>query len=81
MKYGNYIGDGDSKTYEAILNLNPHGDDFPVVKSECIGHVEKRMESAPKYQNKREIWRKREIDRRSYKKIDKIIWTGDQKKY
>lgn len=45
MKYGNYIGDGDSKTYEAILNLNPHGDDFPVVKSECIGHVEKRMDS------------------------------------
>lgn len=45
MKYGNYIRDGDSKTYEAILNLNPHGDDFPVVKSECIGHVKKQMDN------------------------------------
>lgn len=45
VKYGNYIGDGDSKTYKAILDLNPYGEDFPVVKSECIGHVEKRMGS------------------------------------
>lgn len=41
VKYGNYIGDGDSKTYKAILDLNPYGANFPVVKSECIGHVEK----------------------------------------
>ena len=43
VKYGNYIGDGDSKTYKAILDLNPYGDDFAVTKSECVGHVEKRM--------------------------------------
>jgi len=43
VKYGNYIGDGDSKTYKAILDVNPYGDDFPVIKSECVGHVEKRM--------------------------------------
>lgn len=43
VKYGNYIGDGDSKTFKAILDLNPYGDDFTVVKSECVGHVEKRM--------------------------------------
>ncbi|EZA51573.1 hypothetical protein X777_09740 [Ooceraea biroi] len=43
VKYGNYIGDGDSKTYKAILDLNTYGDDFQVVKSECIGYIEKRM--------------------------------------
>lgn len=43
VKYGNYIGDGDSKTFAAILKLNPYGDDHQVLKSECIGHVQKRM--------------------------------------
>lgn len=43
VKYTNYIGDGDSKTYKTILDLNPYGDDVPVVKSECVGHVEKKM--------------------------------------
>ncbi|KYN00045.1 hypothetical protein ALC62_09190 [Cyphomyrmex costatus] len=38
-----YIGDGDSKTFQGILNLNPYGEEFPVTKSECIGHIEKRM--------------------------------------
>ncbi|EZA47079.1 hypothetical protein X777_16771 [Ooceraea biroi] len=43
VKYTNYIGDGDSKTFNAILNLNPYGDDVSVIKTECVGHVEKRM--------------------------------------
>lgn len=43
VKYSNYIGDGDSKTYKAILDLNPYGNDLQVIKNECIGHVEKRM--------------------------------------
>lgn len=42
VKYGNYIGDGDSKTFKAILDVNPYGN-FQIIKSECIGHVEKRM--------------------------------------
>lgn len=45
VKYSNYIGDGDSKTFKAILDSNPYGDDLTVVKSECVGHVEKRMGS------------------------------------
>lgn len=36
VRYLNYIGDGDSKTYKAILDLNPYGDDFPVTKSEKV---------------------------------------------
>lgn len=43
VKYGNYIGDGDSKTYKAILDINPYDDELTVIKSECVGHVEKRM--------------------------------------
>ena len=41
-KYGNYIGNGDSKTFKTILDVNSeYGDDFQVVKS--IDYVEKRM--------------------------------------
>lgn len=43
VKCTNYIGHGDFKTYNAILNLNPYGDNIPVVKSEYVGYIEKRM--------------------------------------
>lgn len=42
VKYANYIGDGDSKTYAAIRDNSPY-EDLEVQKKECIGHVEKRM--------------------------------------
>ncbi|XP_071652157.1 uncharacterized protein [Temnothorax longispinosus] len=42
VKYENYIGDGDSKTYSGILNAAPY-EDITVNKKECIGHVQKRM--------------------------------------
>ncbi|KAJ8943011.1 hypothetical protein NQ318_008329 [Aromia moschata] len=38
VKYAQYIGDGDSKTFKAILDLDPYNNDL---KKECIGHVEK----------------------------------------
>jgi len=44
VKYINYIGDGDSKTYKGIIDAKPYGD-IPVVKKECINHVQKRMGS------------------------------------
>nr|XP_012146536.1 PREDICTED: uncharacterized protein LOC105663283 [Megachile rotundata] len=43
IKYGNYIEDGDSKTFKAILDINPYEEEFQVQKSEYIGHVEKGM--------------------------------------
>lgn len=43
VKYTNYIGDGDSKTFTGILKMNPYGDDCSVTKNECVGHVQKRM--------------------------------------
>ncbi|KYQ56969.1 hypothetical protein ALC60_04084 [Trachymyrmex zeteki] len=45
VKYVNYIGDRDSKMFAGILKINPYGDDCPVTKNECVGHVQKRMDS------------------------------------
>ncbi|XP_066584858.1 uncharacterized protein [Prorops nasuta] len=43
VKYTNYIGDGNSKTFNGIVKMNPYGDDYPVTKNVCVGHVQKRM--------------------------------------
>lgn len=43
MRYSNYIGEGNSKTFKALLDLQPYCEDSILKKSECVGHVEKRM--------------------------------------
>ena len=43
VKYLNYIGEGDSKIFVVILKMIPYGEDGPVTKNECVGHVQKRM--------------------------------------
>lgn len=43
VKYSNYVGDGDSKTYTGVVNAKPYGENFIINKKECIGHVQKRM--------------------------------------
>jgi len=43
VKYLTYIGDGDSKTFGGILKAEPYGKEHPVIKKECVGHVEKRI--------------------------------------
>lgn len=44
VRYKNYIGDGDSKTYSGILKAEPYGN-IEVGKKKCIGHVQKRRDS------------------------------------
>ncbi|XP_071577515.1 uncharacterized protein [Temnothorax nylanderi] len=44
VRYTNYVGDGDAKTFKTILDAKPY-EDVEVIKSECVGHVEKRMGS------------------------------------
>ncbi|GBM86012.1 hypothetical protein AVEN_30513-1 [Araneus ventricosus] len=44
-RYMKYLGDRDSKTFEAIAKENIYADEFQVEKLECIGHVMKRMGS------------------------------------
>lgn len=41
MKYRTFIGDGDSKAFDAVVAMNPY--DTPVVKEECVNHVGKRL--------------------------------------
>ncbi|GFU04750.1 uncharacterized protein TNCV_4377761 [Trichonephila clavipes] len=43
LKYSNYIGDGDTKTFNALSENKPYGDDHLIEKIECVGHVQKRM--------------------------------------
>lgn len=44
VKYANYIGDGDSKTFKGILDCEPY-ENFTVSKKECVDHVQKRIET------------------------------------
>ena len=43
VKYGFYIGDGDSKTFKILLSTTPYGSNFAVKKLECLLHVAKRV--------------------------------------
>ncbi|XP_074114231.1 uncharacterized protein LOC141537255 [Cotesia typhae] len=43
VKYANYIGDGDTKTFKGILDMDPYDGNPFVQKKECVGHVQKRM--------------------------------------
>ncbi|CAH3114455.1 unnamed protein product, partial [Pocillopora meandrina] len=44
LKYTTFVGDGDSSSFEAMTAK--FGDKYPVVKEECVGHVQKRMGTA-----------------------------------
>ena len=43
VRYVNYVGDGDTRSYKAVSNSEPYGPDMPITKLECVGHVQKRM--------------------------------------
>ncbi|GFS86432.1 uncharacterized protein TNCV_513111 [Trichonephila clavipes] len=42
-RYITYLGDGDCKAFDAVKKKNIYGNEYPIEKSECIGHVMKRM--------------------------------------
>ncbi|GFU63389.1 uncharacterized protein TNCV_44351 [Trichonephila clavipes] len=42
LRYTQYLGDGDSKAYKAVLESKPYKD-VNIEKLECVGHVEKKM--------------------------------------
>ena len=43
LRYTAMIADGDSSTYPTICDAKPYGDSHPIIKHECVGHVQKRM--------------------------------------
>lgn len=42
LKYTSYIGDGDTKSFSAVCSDKPYGP-TPIVKKECVGHIQKRV--------------------------------------
>lgn len=43
--YTDYLGDGDCKAYQKVVEDKPYGPTVQINKLECIGHVQKRMGS------------------------------------
>ena len=43
VRYTRYLGDGDCKAFQTVVNEKPYGPDIQINKLECIGHVQKRM--------------------------------------
>ena len=43
LRITGYVGDGDTKSFETIKNEKPYGEDYEIVKKECVGHIQKRM--------------------------------------
>lgn len=43
VKYVEYIGDGDTKSFKTVHDAMPYGPDIDIKKIECVGHVQKRM--------------------------------------
>ncbi|KAG8229965.1 hypothetical protein J437_LFUL008538 [Ladona fulva] len=43
VKYLNYIGDGDSRTYKGVVDASLYGSSVEISKKECVEQVQKRM--------------------------------------
>ena len=43
LRYIEVVADGDSKTFSELTKWKPYGEGNPVVKHECVGHVQKHM--------------------------------------
>ena len=43
LRYTTFIGDGDCKGFEAVRTAQPYGAECPIIKEECVGHVQKRV--------------------------------------
>lgn len=42
LRYTTMVSDGDTKTFNALLDLKPYGPDVVIEKAECVNHVAKR---------------------------------------
>ena len=46
LRYTTVVSDGDSKTVQSLNEMKPYGEGVPIVKHECVGHVQKRVGTA-----------------------------------
>lgn len=70
VRYRNYIGDGDSKTFKMLLNVFPYGEEFIVKKLECVLHVSKRIFKRAS-EAKKIITQRRKAEKAAQKKDEK----------
>ncbi|GBL62097.1 hypothetical protein AVEN_146442-1 [Araneus ventricosus] len=59
MRYMNVLSDGDSKTYQHLLELDVYGDSMKISKEECLNHVAKRLGTG--FRNKVKEWRRKDV--------------------
>lgn len=45
LLYNIFGGDGDSYSHGRVVTLQPYGCDHPIEKEDCVGHVQKCMET------------------------------------
>lgn len=65
IKYTQYIGDGDSKTFKGILDAQPY-ENLVVRKKKCIDHIQKRLGARFRALKIHEgFWRQREANRQA----------------
>ncbi|GFO44193.1 hypothetical protein PoB_007069800 [Plakobranchus ocellatus] len=46
VRYTTFVGDGDTKTFSALVEKSPYGTDHTISKEECVNHVSKRLNTA-----------------------------------
>ena len=46
LMYTGMLGDGDSKAYQAVVEVEPYGPDVEIIREECVNHAHKRMGTA-----------------------------------
>ena len=46
LMYTGMLGDGDSKAYQAVFELQPYGPDVLIVREECMNHAHKLIGTA-----------------------------------
>ncbi|GBM55736.1 hypothetical protein AVEN_190324-1 [Araneus ventricosus] len=57
MRYMSVLSDGDSKTYQGLLEVDVYDDSRNISKEECLNHVAKRLGTG--LRNKVKEWRSR----------------------
>ena len=60
LRYTHLISDGDSKTFSLLSRLQPYGQEHPIQKLDCVGHVQKRLGTA--LRNLKVTYRGRKLD-------------------
>ena len=89
LRYLKYRGDGDSKAYADVVEADPYKG-LLIEKSECVGHVQKRVGArlrnlkdsmkGKKFERWKKVEWKRKDDQPRNEHIAKLLWFGNQAK-